>query len=232
MGTTLMFSDDNLLPISALQHFVFCPRRAALVHVEGLWAENRFTAEGRRLHGRAHDRSRGESRPGVRITRGLELRSYHHGLVGKADVVEFREAAPGQPPRIMIIEYKRGRPKPGRDDEFRVQLCAQAMCLEEMLDTTIRQGAIFFGQRRRRTEVVFDDVLRPQTLRAICQIHELIDSGRTPAARVQSKCKRCSLVNLCLPKAMRPRATAARYLSLAIARSGTDNTPDTEPAPP
>lgn len=138
-----MFTDDQLLPISALQHYVFCPRRAALVHIERLWAENRFTAEGNVLHARAHDPRQRESRPGVRITRGLELRSYRHGLVGKADVVEFHQPTSTKPAEALIVEYKRGRPKAGRDAEFRVQLCGQALCLEEMLDVHIELGTIF-----------------------------------------------------------------------------------------
>ncbi len=226
-----MFTDDQLLPVSALQHFVFCPRRAALVHLECVWADNRFTAEGRRLHRVVDDPRRGEeNRPGLRVARGLEIHSHRHGLVGKADVVEFHDAGPGRAPRIIIVEYKRGRPKPALDQPFRVQLCAQALCLEEMLDTQIPQGAIFFGRQRRRTEVVFDAALRGHTLRAIEGLHNLIRSGRTPPAKFQRKCRRCSLLNLCLPKAMRPRATAARYLAQAIAQTerdaATDATPD------
>jgi len=214
-----MFTDDQLLPVSALQHFVFCPRRAALVHLECVWADNRFTAEGRRLHRMVDDPRRGEeNRPGLRVARGLEICSYRHGLVGKADVVEFHDTGPGRAPRIVIVEYKRGRPKPALDQPYRVQLCAQALCLEEMLDTRIPQGAIFFGRQRRRTEVLFDTALREHTLRAIEGLHNLIRSGRTPPARFQRKCRRCSMVNLCLPKAMRPRATAARYLAQAIAQ--------------
>jgi len=212
-----MFTDDDLLPVSALQHYVFCPRRAALVHVERLWAENRFTAEGHVLHRRTHDPRRGESRPDVRITRGLELRSYRYGLTGKADVVEFHEGDGCRPADVVIVEYKRGKPKPGRNEEFRVQLCGQALCLEEMLGLALARGMIFFGQPRRRTEIAFDEALRQQTVQTIQELHEMIRSGRTPPARFASKCRRCSLVNLCLPKAMRPRATAARYLSNVIA---------------
>ena len=243
-----MFTDDELLPISALQHYVFCPRRAALVHVERIWAENRFTAEGRLLHRRADDPQKSESRPGVRVARGLELRSYRYGLGGKADVVEFHErpaaGRPGNkqqpkapsPPAplpvdgargdsgpaattaydVVLIEYKRGRPKPGRNDEFRVQLCGQAFCLEEMLDVRLDSGQIFFGKTRRRVEVAFDDQLRRRTIDTIDKLHELIRSGTTPTARFESKCRRCSLLHLCLPKAMRPRATASRYLADAI----------------
>ena len=211
-----MFSDDELLPVSALQHFVFCPRRAALIHIEGLWAENRYTAEGVRLHQRAHDPRRGETRPGVRIARGLEIRSYHYGLVGKADVVEFRQAVPDRPPEVTIVEYKRGRPKPGRDEEFHVQLCAQALCLEEMLGVKIPDGRIFFGEAKRRLEIAFDETLRNKTENAIGQLRELIAGGKTPAVRFQAKCRKCSLFDLCMPKTARPRCTAQRHLSQAI----------------
>ena len=216
-----MFTDDELLPISALQHFVFCPRRAALVHIERLWAENRFTAEGRVLHRRADDPHRGESRPGVRIVRAMELRSDRFGLVGKADVVEFHEDRPGRPYEVLLVEYKRGRPKQGRGDEFRVQLCGQALCLEEMLDTRLDRGMISFGKSRRRTEVAFDDALRGRTLETLEHLHELIRSERTPPARFAAKCRRCSLINLCLPKAMRSRSTAARYLSSLVAEDSS-----------
>jgi CRISPR-associated exonuclease Cas4 len=140
-----MFTDDQLLPISALAHYVFCQRRAALVHIEGLWAENCFTAEGADLHRKAHDPGQGERRPGVRILRGLELRSYTLGLTGKADVVELHEAVLDAPPRVVLVEYKRGRSRPDRQPEYRVQLAAQALCLEEMLGRRVDQAAVYFG---------------------------------------------------------------------------------------
>ena len=208
-----MYSDDELLPISALQHLLYCPRRVALVHIEGLWAENRYTAEGNILHRRAHDPRRGESRPGVRITRGLQLRSYAHGLCGKADVVEFHEAAEDEFSRIVIVEYKRGRPKPERNTEYRVQLCAQALCVEEMLGVTIPEGALYHGDARRRLSVPFDEALRSQTEAAARQLHDLIRSGATPAATRGKRCRNCSMKYLCVPKASRPRATASRYLA-------------------
>ncbi|HID76047.1 MAG TPA: CRISPR-associated protein Cas4, partial [Planctomycetaceae bacterium] len=218
-----MYSDDELRPVSALQHFMFCPRRAALIYLEGLWSENRFTAEGRLLHRRVHDARRGEKRPGVRVARGLEIRSYRHGLVGKADVVEFHSSSPGQSPQVTIVEYKRGRPKPALDEPFHVQLCAQALCLEEMLGRGVSDGAIFFGRANRRVEVPLDTALREKTLAAIAALHELIGAGRTPAARYQARCRRCSLLHLCLPKALRPRATAARYLALATQPPAPDD---------
>lgn len=208
-----MFSEDQLLPISALQHWQYCPRRAALVHIEGLWSENRFTVEGQHLHQRAHDPDRGERRPGLRVTRGLELRSLRLGLTGKADVVEFHDGLKQAAARIVLIEYKRGRPHPARDAPFHVQVCAQALCLEDMLGRTVDQACLFFGKTRQRLPVELNEPLRQQTLHAISQLHKLIADGKTPTATFGAKCKRCSLLGLCLPKSLRPRATASRYIS-------------------
>jgi len=131
-------------------------------------------------------------------------------------VVEFRQAALDRPPQVNIVEYKRGRPKPGRDEEFHVQLCAQALCLEEMLGVAIAAGAIYFGQTKRRVEVAFDQALRSKTENAVVQLRALIVGGKTPVVRFQAKCKKCSLFDLCLPKTARPRCTAMRHLSQAI----------------
>jgi CRISPR-associated exonuclease Cas4 len=213
-----MFTEDELLPISALQHFVFCPRRAALVHIEGLWAENQFTVEGRHLHERAHEPGRSERRASVRVTRGLAVLSYRLGLVGKADVVEFHhdEASPHE--RIVVVEYKRGRPKPERDQEFRVQLCAQVLCLEDMLGRSVAEAAIYFGKARQRAAVALDAALRDATVLAVQELHVLVRSGRTPLPHYQRrKCARCSLFHLCLPKAPRPRVTAETYLRQVVA---------------
>jgi len=217
-----MFPEDDLLPISALQHLLFCERQCALIHVERLWAENRLTVEGRHLHEKA-DSGKGNARGGVRIVRGLMLRSLVHGLYGKADVVEFRpsggaDAAAAAP---FPVEYKRGKPK--KDGSDVVQLCAQALCLEEMLGTTVPAGAMFYGVTRRRVEITFDDALRGLTLRTIERLHELIRSRRTPPAVKEKKCDRCSLLNLCLPGALPGTESASRYVrrSLAIA-SGVD----------
>lgn len=226
------------IPISALQHFLFCPRQCALIHVEGLWAENRLTVEGSRLHRRAHadelgprGARRAESRPGVRVTRGLSLVCDALGIHGKADVVEFHDppresAQPGLPepspvsPIPFPIEYKRGRPK--KHDADRVQLCAQALCLEEMLKLPpggVPLGAIFYGQTRRRLDVAFDDALRARTLDTIERCRAMIESGQTPRAVREEKCDRCSLVNLCLPVVTQERASAARFADRELSRS-------------
>lgn len=185
--------DDQLLPISALQHLLYCPRQCALIHLEQLWTENVLTIEGRILHEKA-DHGRGETRPGVRIARGLMIRSAVHRLIGKADVVEYYTDG-----RIVPVEYKRGRPK--THDADCVQLCAQGLCLEEMHNCTIPAGAIFYGQTRRRLEVPFDTELRGIVLDAIARLQALLDSGLSPTpVYTSAKCDRCSLVDLCLPK--------------------------------
>ena len=219
-----MFAEDDLLPVSALQHLLFCERQCALIHVERLWAENRLTVEGRHLHERP-DKGRGESRGGVRVARGLMLRSLELGLYGKADVVEFRPApAPLSPqsshlsPAAAVpypVEYKRGRPK--RDGSDAVQLCAQGLCLEEMLGVALPAGALFYGRTRRRVEVAFDPPLRDLTLKTITRLHEMVAAGRTPVAVREKKCERCSLLHLCLPQARPGTGSASRYLGRALA---------------
>ena len=185
------------VPISALQHWLFCPRQCALIHVERLWAENVFTAEGRVLHRRAES-GENERRGEVKILRGVEIASRRHGLHGVADVVELR----GHPPRPYPVEYKRGRPKAHRADE--VQLCAQALCLEEMFDCDIPEGALFHGANRRRKRVVLDEELRALTLSTAEEVREMLATGALPAPQYDKRrCDACSLRALCLPQARR-----------------------------
>jgi CRISPR-associated exonuclease Cas4 len=191
-----VFAEDELLPISALQHLVFCERQCALIHIERAWSENRLTVEGRHLHEKAHD-GPDELRPGVRVTRGLPLRSFALGITGIADVVEFQEVRVPDGLRAYPIEYKRGSKKNHEAD--RVQLCAQAMCLEEMLPASIPEGALFYGTPRRREIVSFEGPLRELTRKSCERLHALIASGRTPRAVREPKCKNCSLAGLCLP---------------------------------
>lgn len=187
-----MFSDSDLLPVSALQHYVYCPRQCALIHVEQQWTENRFTAEGRSQHNRV-DRSDHEIRDGIRTEYAVPIRSLKLGLVGKADAVEYH------PSMIFPVEHKRGRPKPTHCDW--VQLCAQALCLEEMMDTHILEGAIFYGRPRRRQVVEFTDGLRDETKQVIADLHKLINSGQTPKAEYEKKkCSACSLFVNCMPE--------------------------------
>lgn len=208
-----MFTEDDLLPISALQHLLFCERQCALIHIEGLWAENRLTVEGRHLHDKAHE-GPSEVRAGIRIARGLPLRSFRLGLVGKADVVEFHAAPEAPAARPFPVEYKRGKPKPHEAD--RVQLCAQALCLEEMLGPPVPNGALFYGRTRRRLDVKFDERLRRLTEDTVRRLHALIASRRTPIAVREAKCDNCSLLHVCLPEAMGPRHSAERYVARAL----------------
>ena len=238
------------LPISALQHLVFCERQCALIHTEGVWAENRLTAEGGVLHRNAHEAGP-ETHRGTRIARGVDLRSRALDLVGKADVVEFtppagfagpvaetvRAAAAGaavqedEPPgnappalagwTVLPVEYKRGKPKtsPEWGDCDRVQLCAQALCLEEMLGVAVPAGRLFYGKTRRRTDVPIDDALRDLTRRAAARLHDLLSSGVTPPAVNDARCPNCSLVKLCLPAVTSGKRSAAAWTERALAGS-------------
>ncbi len=231
-----MFTEDDLLPISALQHWVFCPRQCGLIHLERLWAENRFTAQGRRLHARAHD-GPSETRPGVRMARGVSLRSLWLGLTGVADVVEFTEADDSANPATTCaipawsgrwtprpVEYKRGRPK--RHDADRVQLCAQAICLEEMLEVRISRALLFYGQTRRREDVELAPPLRTRTAQTAAAIRTMLRDDALPPPQPGKKCKSCSLRDACLPDRA-GTARAGRYmkrmLSAALRRTDTES---------
>jgi CRISPR-associated exonuclease Cas4 len=207
--------DEDLIPISALQHYLYCPRQCALIHVERLWAENRHTAEGRVLHDRA-DAPGVEQRHGVRTATGLPLSAPELGLAGVADVVEFRT---GTAEKVACpVEYKRGRPKAHRADE--VQLCAQALCLEAMLSCTVPEGALFYGQTRRRKQVVFDEELRALTLDTIGAVRKMFDERRTPQAIYEAKrCDACSLLELCRPNELGRRTSVRDWLLLQTSES-------------
>lgn len=209
-GPPCSAAEDDLIPLSALQHHLFCPRQNALIHVERLWAEDAATAEGRLLHERV-DSGEGESRPGLRIARGLALRSFALGVAGRADAVEFR----GRPARPVPVEYKRGKPKAHRADE--VQLCAQAICLEEMFGCPVPEGALFYGQTRRRVRVAFDEDLRALTAEVAAAARAMIAGGVTPAPIRKPACRRCSLESLCKPDRLETAPKVARWLAGQIA---------------
>jgi len=209
---------EEYLPISGLQHFAFCPRQWALIHLEEQWQENALTAEGRALHDAAHDADFTESRAGVILARSLWLSSESLGLVGVSDVVEFHAgetgvSLPGRRGayRPYPIEYKRGKPKAGNHD--RLQLCAQAICLEEMTGCDIVEGALYYAAIRRREVVTLGEALRRQTQTFAQAMHAAYRSGMTPAARHGTACKSCSLVDRCLPKLS---GSAQRYNERAI----------------
>jgi CRISPR-associated exonuclease Cas4 len=197
---------DEPLPLSALQHYAFCPRQFALIHVEQMWAENRFTAEGRILHARV-DAGEPERRGKVRFERGVSLLSHRYGLIGKMDLLEVEA---GEPPSYRPIEYKRGKTKNEECD--RIQLCAQAICLEEMRDCQVQEGAIWYWQTRRREPVIFSDRLRSLTIASADAAHQLLAQGLTPRPTEDKKrCRACSLNGLCQPEQFR-KDRSARYV--------------------
>ena len=202
---------DDLVSLSALNHYIYCERQCALIHIEQIWSENLFTAEGRIMHDKV-DSANKESRGNVRIEYAVPMRSLRLGLIGKADVVEFHKQGDKWIP--FPVEYKRGKPK--MDDCDKVQLCAQAICLEEMLNIEIREGALFYGQTRHREDVVFDEKLRRETEDAAKKVHELIESGITPKPEYSKKCKQCSLLNLCMPKICSKARSVRNYLLTAM----------------
>lgn len=207
-----MYSESDLLPLSGLQHLAFCERQWALIHLEQQWAENRLTAEGRQMHERAHEGT-DEWREGVRICRGMPVRSLRLGLVGRIDVVEFRPGPDGMS-RPFPIEYKHGRPKPDRCDE--VQICAEALCLEEMLGVDVPNGAIFYGKPRRRSDMVFGNDLRAGTEELAARLHILYAAGKTPSASYAPKCVHCSLLGVCLPQCAGEQRSASSYIKRAM----------------
>jgi CRISPR-associated exonuclease Cas4 len=224
-----MFTEDKLLPISALQHLAFCERQWALIHLEGVWEENRLTVEGHQLHDRVHE-DETEMRRDLLIARGLRLRSLRLGLTGKADMVEFHRLADAEAKgtgihlegvsglwKPLIVEYKHGKPKLNRCDE--VQLCAQALCLEEMLAVPVPTGVLFYGQPRRRYDVLLDETLRQETESLIAHLHEMSESEQTPSAEHTGKCTGCSLIEVCLPKVTGGQKDVHKYLTKVIAET-------------
>jgi CRISPR-associated exonuclease Cas4 len=183
--------DDTLLPLSALNHLLYCERRCALIHIEGVFVENVYTLEGSLAH-EAADTPGYESAAGVRVVRALPLYSKRLGLVGKADIVEFRGPTP------YPIDYKRGKRKKWVNDD--VQLCAQALCLEEMIEAAVPRGAVFHEQSKRRREVEFTASLRAETRTAIERLRALLMNRIVPRAALKPQCDGCSLHEICLPE--------------------------------
>lgn len=202
--------DDTPIPISALQHAVYCMRQAALIHIERAWAENRFSAEGRVLHEVTHEAGSRKGR-GVRRVTALPLACRRLNIAGVADLVEFSAGPDGE--TAFPIEYKRGKPKKHRADE--VQLCAQALCLEEMMGKPVPEGALFYGETKRRVVVPFDAELRRLTEETAAAFGALVAEGRTPPPVYRAdRCRACSLLELCRPKAMAKSALAFRRRAL------------------
>lgn len=206
--------EDDLFPMSALQHFIVCPRQVALIHIERQWEENAETAHGRIEHERV-DAPGGRRERGVRRVTGLALRSFALGVVGRADVVEFHKGgrAPGD---VVPVEHKHGKPK--RHDGDRVQLCAQGMALEEMLGVQVPHGVLFYGRTRRRLDVPLDEALRARTHEVARAVRELFAAERTPPAVTCPACPKCSLRPRCQPEHLGGRrGSVARYLRRQIA---------------
>ncbi len=212
---TTNYPDDELLSLSGIQHFAFCPRQWALIHIEQLWAENVLTVEGQFLHEKADDPFFTENRQGVRTVRAAPVISRELGLQGVIDVLEIEGFKTDQEPRMTIIEYKRGRPKP--DERDAVQVCAQAMCVEEMQGVSMQFGFLFYGQTRRRVQVDYSPELRETVRQYAKQMHEIYSSGKTPLAVSSKKCRNCSMTDLCVPDLAAKNSSVSKYISKAIA---------------
>ncbi len=216
----MAFDEEDYLQLSGLQHFAFCRRQWALIHIEDQWAENLRTMDGHIMHEHVHDQDFRESRGDRLIVRGLAVHSAELGISGQCDAVELHRDPNGVPLRNREglwrpypVEYKRGKPKEHSADEL--QLCAQAMCLEEMLCCAIPEGALYYGEPRRRTVVCFTLELRGQVRDSLAEMHELYRRHYTPKVKPSKACSACSLKDLCLPKLMRNRK-ASDYLSRAM----------------
>ena len=218
-----MIPDDDLLMLSGIQHMDFCERQWALIHIEQVWAESSRTVEGKHLHERADDPYFDESRKNLRIVRSKPLVSHRLGLRGVADVVEFYQCETPDEKlccrltdrqgwwRPAPVEYKRGKLKP--DDRDAVQLCAQAMALEEMMSVEIREGFLFYGQIKRREAVAIDDKIRSHTIELAVKMHEYLRTGVTPKAPQGKRCSLCSLVEYCQPQLMLKHRSVSKYLA-------------------
>lgn len=200
-----MYAEENYLMLSGIQHYAFCRRQWALIHIEQQWAENYRTTAGELMHKKAHDEASFEKRGNLLIVRGLRIASHELGLSGQCDVVEFHQDDDGislygyDGKWIPVpVEYKHGSPKENHADEL--QLCAQAICLEEMLLTAIPDGYLYYGENRRRTHVDFTEELRQKVRKTSDEMHDLFQKGYTPKVRYSKQCKACSLVDLCMPK--------------------------------
>jgi CRISPR-associated exonuclease Cas4 len=207
MSSEKYYSEEDYLELSGLQHFLFCRRQWALIHIEKQWRDNLLTTEGVMMHDRVHDEKQIELRGKILVTRGIRVSSGSLGVSGQCDVVEFHRDKCGISLfgregkwKAYPIEYKRGTSKQNQCDK--AQLCAEAMCLEEMLCTRIDSGVLFYGENRRRQEVVFDETLRKLVINTLGEMHELYRRGYTPRVRQQKGCKSCSLRDLCLPELM------------------------------
>ena len=199
-----MYPESDYLLLSGLQHLRFCPRQCALIHIEQQWSENFFTAAGRVQHEKVHG-STAESRKTVKTERNLKIASALLGVTGCTDAVEFYSDG-----KIIPIEYKHGKPKENTSDE--VQLCAQVICLEEMLGCTITEGALFYFKTRRRIPVPITDELRRETIELAKRFHRFVADGQTPAALYSRQCESCSFIDECFPESAGKRKSVRAYI--------------------
>lgn len=216
----MIYAEEDFLQLSGLQHFAFCRRQWALIHIENQWAENERTVDGVLMHEKAHDREFEESRGDRLIKRGVSVYCAELGISGQCDVLEYYQSDTGIPLnekeglwQPYPVEYKRGSPKENSADAL--QLCAQAMCLETMLCCDIPEGALYYGEIRRREYVRLDQELRDQVREMLIQMHSLYKRGYTPKVKPTKSCNACSLRELCLPKLLKSRSVSA-YLKAAV----------------
>lgn len=216
-----MHSDDDLLMLSGIQHYAFCPRQWALAHIDTQWADNHLTIEGDWLHRKVDDPFAMEYDSGNVVLRSVAVKSYRLGFFGIADLMELLPledssatafTVPKYPGRwrVVPVEYKHGKPKD--DDIDEVQLCAQSMCLEEMYGISIPHGAIYYGETRRRTTVTMSESLRTHVNELSVEMHRVFDSGEIPDALPQSKCRSCSLKDICMCPDLRKASSVKAYL--------------------
>ena len=199
------YKEEDFLLLSGIQHYIFCKRQWALIHIEQQWQENLRTIEGAILHEKTHDDTIREKRGDLIISRGMGVFSPSMGIVGSCDVVEFYKDPDGVnifgrngTYKVIPVEYKRGKPKEIESDAM--QLCAQAMCLEEMLLCKIPKAYLFYGEIKRRQEIVLDEILRKSVIAMVKEMHELFDKRYTPKVKPSKSCKACSLVDICMPR--------------------------------
>lgn len=216
----MSYTEDDYLMISGIQHFMFCRRQWALIHIEQQWKENRWTAEGEVIHQNAHREDLIEKRPGILVTRGLRVVSPSLGITGQCDVVEFLSADEGAVLyghrglwEVVPVEYKRGKDKEDDSDIF--QLCAEAMCLKDMLHCRIPYGFLYYHEIRRRRKIELDETLRDSVRATLQEMHEMFRRGHTPRVKTSRKCQSCSLKELCLPRLCRAESAAA-YMAHAL----------------
>lgn len=215
------YREEDFLQLSGLQHFKFCRRQWALIHIEHQWAENFRTVDGSLMHQNAHDKGFRESRGDLLVTRGMNVFSASLGVSGECDVVEFYRDPAGVPLkdreglwRPYPVEYKRGSFNERSGDTL--QLCGQALCLEEMLCCDIPEGALYYGETRRRVTIPFTEELRQSVRESLQEMHQYDQRGYTPKVRPTKSCNACSLKEICLPGLLRAKGGVQDYLAKAL----------------